>query len=128
MHNGLLGKSQALRNVIQRLKEIADEDLPVLLQGETGTGKSYLARVFHELFLNTDGLFLSLDCATFNPNLVESELFGHERGAFTGASETKSGMFELACGGTILLDEVENLDLGIQAKLLRVLDEKKFRR
>ncbi|MCG8605892.1 sigma 54-interacting transcriptional regulator [bacterium] len=124
----LVDKSPTLRRLVNTIKEIADDDLPMLLQGETGTGKSYLARAIHSARLNTNGLFVSLDCATFNANLIESELFGHEKGAFTGATEVKSGMFELACGGTVLLDEVENLTRDIQAKLLRVLDEKKFRR
>lgn len=104
------------------------EDLPILLMGETGTGKSYLARLIHTWKQKTDALFLTLDCATFNPNLIESELFGHEKGAFTGANEKKSGLFELACGGTILLEEIENLRAETQAKLLRVLDDKTFRR
>ncbi|NIR49562.1 sigma-54-dependent Fis family transcriptional regulator [candidate division KSB1 bacterium] len=123
-----LHTSPTLRAIVKRVREIAEEDLPVLLIGETGTGKSYLAGVIHTVLEKTDGMFLTLDCATLNPNLVESELFGHEKGAFTGAADRKSGMFEFACGGTILLDEVENLSLEIQAKLLRVLDEKKFRR
>lgn len=84
--------------------------------------------MIHARSKRIDALFLTLDCVAFNPNLIESELFGHEKGAFTGANERKRGLFEFACGGTVLLEEVENLGRNIQAKLLRVLEEKKFRR
>lgn len=128
MHELPILKSKTVQSILDRVKDVVDVGLPILITGETGTGKSYLARVIHNYCFGTDGLFQNLDCATFNPNLIESELFGHEKGAFTGASHKKSGIFELVCGGTLLLDEVENLSLAIQAKLLRVLDEKRFRR
>ena len=122
------GKSKTMMEIKERLSTISNSDLPVLITGETGTGKTLLAREIHNLSKWSQGLFLYLDCATIPLSLVESELFGHEKGAFTGATERKGGLFELACGGTVFLDEIENLDLSIQAKLLRVLEEKKFRR
>ncbi len=128
MNHLILGKSQAIQKIVKKIKKIIDEDLPILLQGETGTGKSYFAQAIHAWSQKTNALFLTLDCAAFNSNLIESELFGHEKGAFTGANVSKCGLFGFACGGTVLLEEVENLSLDIQAKLLRVLDEKTFRR
>jgi len=100
----------------------------ILITGESGTGKDLLARHIHELGVRRDAPFLKIDCASLPPELVESELFGHERGAFTGAVERKLGRFELGRGGTIVLDEVAALAIAVQAKLLRVLEEKTFER
>ena len=124
----IFGKSDAMQKVRQQVEKFADVDIPIFIEGETGTGKSLLAAHIHQLSAQRNGVFQRLDCATMPATLVESELFGHEKGAFTGADAKKSGLFELACGGTIFLDEVENLDLPIQAKLLNILDARKFRR
>jgi transcriptional regulator with PAS, ATPase and Fis domain len=100
----------------------------VLVQGETGTGKNRMAEFIHYHSQRRNGLFLRIDCAEFNRSLIESELFGHEKGAFTGVTEKKAGYLELVCGGTLFLDEIENPDHELQVKLLRVVEEKKFRR
>jgi len=124
----IFGKSHAMQKVRQKVEKFADVDIPIFIEGETGTGKSLLAAHIHQMSEKRNGVFQRLDCATMPATLIESELFGHEKGAFTGADEKKSGLFELACGGTIFLDEVENLELPIQAKLLNILDARKFRR
>src|SRR6202171_3461339 len=115
-----------------RLFEIAQKVAPsastLLITGESGSGKDYLARVIHELGPRRDAPFLKIDCASLPPQLVESELFGHERGAFTGAVERKLGRFELGGNGTIVLDEVAALSAAAQSKLLRVLQERSFER
>lgn len=128
MANFQIGKSEAMKKIHRTVKRICNSDLPILIEGETGTGKTLLAREIHKLSSRGGKLFVNLDCATVSSGLVESELFGHEKGAFTGATEAKMGLLELACGGTLFLDEIENLEPPIQAKLLRVLEEKKFRR
>ncbi len=127
MSDFIFGKSRIMSDLQTVVKKVAASELPIYLEGETGTGKSLLAREIHNLSAFNNGLFVSLDCASISPTLIESELFGHEKGAFTGATETKSGLFEMACGGTVFLDEIENVDLSFQAKLLRVIEEKKFR-
>lgn len=124
----IFGQSKAMKKLEQSVKKVAAFDIPIFIEGETGTGKTLLASHIHHLGPGAKGVLQKLDCATIPSSLVESELFGHEKGAFTGATETKSGLFELACGGTVFLDEIENLDLVLQAKLLNVLEEKKFRR
>lgn len=115
-----------------RLLEVAQKVAPapttLLITGESGTGKDYLARFIHELGPRRDAPFLKIDCASLPPQLVESELFGHEKGAFTGAVERKLGRLELGAGGSIVLDEVAALSSGAQSKLLRVLQEKSFER
>jgi two-component system response regulator AtoC len=108
--------------------QIGWSEVPVLIQGETGTGKEVVARELHARSPRTDKLFLKLNCAALPSELVESELFGYERGAFTGAVQKKIGMFEMADGGTILLDEIGDMDLHLQAKLLQVLQDHEFRR
>jgi len=110
------------------LERISGSDAPVLLQGETGSGKEVLARLIHSRSLRSSGVFLKLNCAALPSELVESELFGYERGAFTGAFKTNPGKFELADGGTIFLDEIGDMDFKLQAKLLQVLQDHEFLR
>ena len=124
----IVGKSDALRYVLTRVEQVAKTDATVLLQGETGVGKELIARAIHEKSSRCDGPHIKVNCATLPEALVESELFGHERGAFTGADRQRKGRFELADRGTILLDEVGELPPGTQAKLLRVLQEGEFER
>jgi two-component system response regulator AtoC len=110
------------------VQQIGWSEAPVLIQGETGTGKEVVARQLHSNSPRHDKLFIKLNCAALPSELVESELFGYERGAFTGAVQKKAGMFEMADGGTILLDEIGDMDLRLQAKLLQVLQDHEFRR
>ncbi|HLZ90466.1 MAG TPA: sigma-54 dependent transcriptional regulator [Candidatus Acidoferrum sp.] len=118
----------ASQHVFELAQKVAAAPTTLLLSGESGCGKDYLARVIHELGPRRDAPFLKIDCASLPPQLVESELFGHERGAFTGAVERKLGRFELGGDGTIVLDEVAALSPAAQSKLLRVLQERAFER
>jgi two-component system response regulator AtoC len=118
----------ASRRLLELARKLAETFTTVLITGESGTGKDYLARLIHELGPRRDAPFLKIDCASLPQELVESELFGHERGSFTGAAERKLGRFELAGKGTLVLDEVAALSPGAQAKLLRVLEERTFER
>ena len=124
----IVGKSDALKYVLMRVEQVARTDATVLLQGETGVGKELVARAIHEKSSRSNGPLVKVNCATLPEALVESELFGHEKGAFTGADRQRKGRFELAEGGTILLDEVGELPAGTQVKLLRVLQEGEFER
>ena len=124
----IVGKSDALKYVLNRVEQVAQTDATVLLQGETGVGKELIASAIHEKSSRSNGPYVKVNCATLPEALVESELFGHEKGAFTGADRQRKGRFELADGGTILLDEVGELPPGTQAKLLRVLQEGEFER
>ncbi|HTL59889.1 MAG TPA: sigma 54-interacting transcriptional regulator [Candidatus Limnocylindrales bacterium] len=124
----IVGQSDALKYVLTRVEQVAKTDATVLLQGETGVGKELFARAIHDRSSRSDGPYIKVNCATLPEALVESELFGHERGAFTGAERQRKGRFELADGGTILLDEAGELPAGTQAKLLRVLQEGEFER
>jgi two-component system response regulator AtoC len=117
-----------IRRMDPLLKRLAACEVPILLQGETGVGKEVLARHIHHRSLRSGKIFLKLNCAALPPELVESELFGYERGAFTGAFKSTPGKFELANGGTILLDEIGDMDLRLQAKLLQVLQDGEFHR
>jgi two-component system response regulator AtoC len=117
-----------IRQMEPLLKRLATCDVPILLQGETGVGKEVLARHIHSQSLRAGKIFLKINCAALPPELVESELFGYERGAFTGAFKTTLGKFELANGGTILLDEIGDMDLRLQSKLLQVLQDREFHR
>lgn len=117
-----------IREIEPLLNRLAACDVPVLLQGETGVGKEVLARHIHHQSLRSGRIFLKLNCAALPSELVESELFGYERGAFTGAFKSTPGKFELASGGTILLDEIGDMDLRLQAKLLQVLQDREFHR
>jgi DNA-binding NtrC family response regulator len=118
----------ASQNVFELAQKVAAAPSTLLVTGESGSGKDYLARVIHELSPRRDAPFLKIDCASLPQQLVESELFGHERGAFTGAVERKLGRFELGGAGTIVLDEVAALSAAAQSKLLRVLQERSFER
>ncbi|MGI4833171.1 MAG: sigma 54-interacting transcriptional regulator [Janthinobacterium lividum] len=126
--DGLIGTSAALQQVRERIGQVADTDATVLITGETGTGKEVVARAVHQASPRRGRALVKLNCAALPAQLIESELFGHEKGAFTGAVERRIGKFELADGGTIFLDEVGELPLDLQAKLLRVLQEKEFER
>ncbi|MBI3858518.1 MAG: sigma-54-dependent Fis family transcriptional regulator [Planctomycetes bacterium] len=120
--------SAATRDVYQILERAAQSDATVLISGESGTGKEVAARTLHQLSKRRAAPFLCVNCAALSAGLLESELFGHERGAFTGADRMRKGRFELADGGTLLLDEVSEIDPALQAKLLRVLQERAFER
>ncbi len=124
----IIGESPAMKYVLHRLKQFAPTDTTVLILGETGTGKELFARAVHNLSSRKGKAFVKVNCAALPHNLIESELFGHEKGAFTGAQEQRKGRFELADGGTIFLDEIGELPLDLQAKLLRVLQEGQFER
>ncbi|MDP9150183.1 MAG: sigma 54-interacting transcriptional regulator [Myxococcota bacterium] len=123
-----IGRSLAMRTIFGMLERIAGTDATVLLDGETGTGKDVLARAIWTESLRAHGPFVVVDCGAVSYSLLESELFGHERGAFTGAVAGRQGAFELADGGTVFLDEIGELPLDVQPKLLRVLEAKEFRR
>ena len=124
----IVGKSAALRAVLQQIEIVAPTDSTVLLQGETGTGKELVARALHSLSTRQNRTFVRLNCAAIPSGLVESELFGHERGAFTGALMQKKGRFEIADQGTLFLDEIGDISLELQPKLLRALQEHEFER
>lgn len=122
----LLGASKEIVDIRKKIKKIKNLYTTILLTGESGTGKGVIAREIHNLSSRSKEPFIHVNCAVLPANLIESELFGHEKGAFTGANESKQGKFELAAKGTIFLDEIGTLDHGLQAKLLTVLQEKKF--
>ncbi len=124
----LMGTSQALERVLKQAKSVAATSATVLLTGENGTGKEMLARAIHQESPRTDGPFVAVSCAALPEALIESELFGHEKGAFTSAIQTHKGRFELADGGTLFLDEIGDLSAAVQVKLLRVLQEREFER
>lgn len=124
----LIGSSAAMRSVLEQLGQILQSDVPVCLLGESGTGKEVVARTIHQQGRRQNGPFIAINCASIPDQLQESELFGHERGAFTGATNTHLGCFERAEGGTLLLDELGDMHLSTQAKLLRALQEKTIRR
>jgi formate hydrogenlyase transcriptional activator len=124
----MVGKSDSLRKVMGLVERVAPTNACVLIQGETGTGKELVARALHRASHRCSGPFIKLNCAAIQENLLESDLFGHEKGAFTGAIGRKSGRFEIADRGTLFLDEVGEIPLGLQAKLLRVLQEQEFER
>jgi len=124
----LLGASQALEKILKQARSVAATSATVLLTGENGTGKEMLARAIHEESPRASGPFVAVSCAALPETLIESELFGHEKGAFTNATQTRKGRFELANGGTLMLDEIGDLTPAVQVKLLRVLQERSFER
>jgi len=124
----LIGAAPAMQRVLELVRKVAPSAASVVIQGESGTGKEVLARAIHSLSPRRDGPFLALNCSAIPPTLIEAELFGYERGAFTGAVERRLGDFELASGGTLFLDEVGELPLELQGKFLRVLEERRVRR
>jgi PAS domain S-box-containing protein len=128
MFEEIVGTSSVLQEVLSRLMKVAPTDSSVLISGETGTGKELVARAIHKRSRRSDRAFVSVNCAALAPSLISSELFGHEKGAFTGAMQRRLGRFELANGGTIFLDEIAELPLDIQVALLRVLQEREFER
>jgi formate hydrogenlyase transcriptional activator len=125
---GIVGSSPALRGVLDQVRTVAPTDATVLIEGETGTGKELIARAIHMHSARRDRPFVKLNCAAIPLGLLESELFGHEKGAFTGAVAQRVGRFEAANGGTLFLDEIGDMPLELQAKLLRVLQEQEFER
>jgi DNA-binding NtrC family response regulator len=127
-HHLVLGKSRAMAEVYEIATRAASSDATILLRGESGTGKEVLARAVHRASKRHEGIFSAVNCAALSAELLESELFGHEKGAFTGAMRTKPGRLEIAAGGTLFLDEIGELAPALQAKFLRVLQEREFER
>jgi len=127
-YHEIIGKSPEINKVFQLISQVAGYDSTVLILGETGTGKELVARAIHQNSPRRQNLMVKLNCATLPPQLIESELFGHERGSFTGAMDRRVGKFELANGGTLFLDEIGEMPLELQSKLLRVLQEKEIER
>ncbi len=125
---GIVGKSPALQKVLEQVAIVAPTDSTVLLHGETGTGKELIARAIHNLSARRQRTFVRLNCAAIPSGLLESELFGHEKGAFTGALMQRKGRFELADGGSLFLDEIGDISLELQPKLLRAIQEQEFER
>src|ERR1700757_1002503 len=124
----IIGSSSALEAVLEKVERVAPTTSTVLIEGETGTGKELIARAIHNLSPRCGRPFVKLNCAAIPLDLLESELFGHEKGAFTGAVAQKSGRFEMADTGTLFLDEVGDIPAALQPKLLRVLQEQEFER
>lgn len=124
----LVGQSAAMRHVVATIEQAAPTDASLIIYGESGTGKEVVARAIHELSLRRNGPYIAVNCAALPDALLESELFGYERGAFTGADQRRVGCFEMANGGTLLLDEIAEMRPELQAKLLRVLEERRLRR
>ncbi len=122
----MLGKSEAMKKVIEKIHQVAFSDFSVIIQGETGTGKTTVAHLIHDLSKRSKGSFVTVDVGAIPESLVESELFGYTRGAFTGAEKAKQGYFEAAQRGTILIDELQNMPLSVQPKLLRAVEEKRI--
>ncbi len=121
-----MGDSPQIKKVLTKVDLVAPTDFTIIIQGESGTGKEVIANLIHQKSLRKDNAFVPIDCSAIPETLIEAELFGHEKGAFTGADRKKSGKFELANDGTLFLDEIANLPESIQAKLLRVLQERKL--
>lgn len=126
--SNIVGKSKAIQEIFDLMERVVESDSTILITGESGTGKELIAEAIHYNSPRKDGPFIRLNCAAIPDELLESELFGHEKGSFTGAIERKRGKFELADGGTILLDEIADMSIILQAKILRVLQDKEFQR
>ena len=127
-YHGILGKSPTMQSLFELVENVAMTESPVMIYGESGTGKELVARAVHDASARKSKPFIKVNCAALNENLLESELFGHTRGAYTGAERTRIGRFEAAHGGTIFLDEIGDIPLATQVKLLRVLEEKEIER
>lgn len=125
-YHGILGKTPVMQRLFEMIENVAQSDAPVMISGDSGTGKELVARAIHEASQRREKPFIKVNCAALNENLLESELFGHVRGAFTGAERTRIGRFEAAHEGTLFLDEIGDISLSTQVKLLRVLEEKKI--
>lgn len=125
---GFIGNSPAMRQIYTQIQQVAATKTSVLIQGETGTGKELVARAIHQASARANELFVPINCAAIPADILESELFGYSKGAFTGAHKERVGKFELADGGTLFLDEITEMDIGLQAKLLRVLQERSLER
>ncbi len=123
---GVIGKSRAMASVFKLIERVADSDSTVLINGETGTGKGLVAKAIHQSSYRRQRPFVSINCGAIPENLLESELFGHVKGAFTGATNAKTGKFEVANGGTIFLDEIGDMSPDLQVKVLKVLEEREF--
>ncbi|MBI2471833.1 MAG: sigma-54-dependent Fis family transcriptional regulator [Planctomycetes bacterium] len=126
--SNIIGNSEAMKRVLETVKSVSERDATVLIRGESGTGKEKIAGAIHYHSMRRNGPFIRVSCAALNREILESELFGHEKGAFTGAVKTRRGRFELANGGSIFLDDVDDIPLDMQVKLLRVLQERTFER
>jgi len=124
----IIGQSQEMRRVFEAIKRVSESTATVMIRGESGTGKELIARAIHYNSKRSQQAFVSVNCAALPETLIETELFGHERGAFTGAVSAHTGRFELAHGGTLFLDEIGSISAAVQAKLLRVLEERSFER
>ncbi len=124
--NGIIGQSEKMQNIFSLVESIADSDSTIIINGETGTGKGLIARAIHKFSHRRSKPFVQINCGAIPENLLESELFGHVRGAFTGATAPKKGKFEIADGGTVFLDEIGDMSPDLQVKILRVLEEKEF--
>ena len=127
-YRNIIGKSAAMQQTFELIAQVAPRRSTILIQGESGTGKELAAKAIHAASTRADAPFVAINCGNIPSELLESEIFGHVRGAFTGATSTKKGLFELADGGTLFLDEVASISLEIQSKLLRVIQEREFRR
>lgn len=127
-YKNIIGGSKEIQRVVKLVKAVSDSDVTVLITGDSGTGKELLARTIHNNSNRNHHRFMPIDCASLPDTLIESELFGYEKGAFTGAAKAKAGKFELTDGGTVFLDEIGNISMGTQAKLLRVLEERQVER
>jgi len=125
---GLIGQSERMQRIFRLVEKVADSDSTIIIQGETGTGKGLIAKAIHENSYRKDKPFVQINCGAIPENLLESELFGHVKGAFTGAVAAKPGKFEIANGGTIFLDEIGDMSHDLQVKLLKVLEESEFER
>ena len=122
----IIGKSEPMKKIFDLIKQVAPTNSNVLISGKSGTGKELVAKAIHNNSLRRDKIFLPINCGAISENLIESELFGHKKGSFTGATEEKQGLFKVADGGTLFLDEIGDLPLNLQVKLLRAIEDKKF--